>query len=200
MATTSKKSPAKKRRRRVTPRGKIKPHYGVRERGAALAMLDFNGGSVNKTAAQLKIPRMTLAAWSKSRVDDEAAAERESMRGDILGLLDDLLVDYARALRVKLLDKDTTLFNVQGGFGMLLDKRSVMLGRPTAISASLTGPSVAPSQRSEQAEAYEKIIASVIADAAALGEVITYDEAAAKIIELKPEAKEFLQIKGDVPS
>lgn len=200
MATTKKRS-AKGRTTTGKTKGKIKPHYSPKERGAALALLDFNNGNIQKTASQLKVPRTTLNEWDKGRhLDTETALEHQRRRIDIDGALDEVVYDYFIAMRAKLKEKKTSLYHMQGGVSILLDKRNVLMGRPTAISASLTGPSLPANPASNQTAAYEKIIVEVIADAAARGEVFTRAQAIAQIIELKPEAKEFIAIEGDQPS
>lgn len=198
--TTSKKTATKKptsRKGRTKTASKRVPHYTPEQRGAALALLDFNGGNIKRTAAQLQMSRQTLSDWNAGRgVDEAAKVSHVRHRLDIVGLVEETLSEYLAAARQKVRERKTSFFHINGGIGILVDKRNVMLGRPVQISASLTGPSTQPSAPNSEVEAYERILLGVISDAAAEGKVITREQAAEMIIELKPEAKEFLALSG----
>lgn len=62
--------------------------YSDEFRAAALALLDANGGNLDRAARQLKVPRKTLAGWASGRNNPVPAELRHQKRADLTAALE----------------------------------------------------------------------------------------------------------------
>jgi transposase-like protein len=114
-----------------------KRRYSDEERANALAALAANGGNVNRTASQLRIPAKTLENWQKGSCHPEAAENGERKKGP--------MADALEAVAWKLLDSipekiaRAPLNQTATALGIALDKARLLRGEPTNITQDLAG-------------------------------------------------------------
>lgn len=178
---------------------------GPKEIGAALALLDFNGGNQARTARQLGIPRKTLNEWAnnkrgaKKKGVQEARTDYNTKITNSVGAAIDEMV-LATVEKIK---KPETKFKEAAiGTAIFIDKYHKhqnhlqylqnQIPRPADETPVPDGDYVA----TEKLE-YEKMVANVIQRSKDGGEEITREQAIASIISYKPEARAWLLPEED---
>lgn len=119
-------------------RAKPKREYTDAERAEALAALASNGGNISRTAAQLKIPRMTLSTWAGKGddVSDELAALKERAQGNLASALEGVAWRLVGVMPEKL--EAASLRDVATALGITVDKIQLLRGEPTAITEEVS--------------------------------------------------------------
>ena len=117
---------------------KTKAVYSDKDKAAALTLLDFNKGNVNKSATALSIPESTLRKWEKERVAAKPAVIEpvEEFQGE-------LSERFERSIRIALSRADdlltvADLSDVRLYVEMMTDKLQLLNNRPTAIQGVVT--------------------------------------------------------------
>jgi transposase len=160
--------------------------YSDRERGAALALLDFNGGVIDRTAKMLGIPASTLGEWANGRVSDAVKDEADGARKDLRDkceeaahqILDQIMERATQGMKERDSLKDWTM-----SFAIIIDKKQLLNGDPTNINGT-----VASDRKAE----YEALVDRVLKRATDAGEQVTRESIIGMIVERKPEAREYL--------
>jgi hypothetical protein len=103
-----------------------------REKAEALAALDANGGNIAQTSRQLGIPRSTLTLWRSGGVTEEVADICHLKKADLA----DRLETIAHLILDGLPDKvgASSLKDAAVAFGVVVDKRQLLLEKPTSIT------------------------------------------------------------------
>lgn len=115
--------------------------YTDRDKAAALAALDINGGNESETARQLGIPRITLHEWAEGRVNRDVSEFRREKKAELAEILEELALNLAE----KMLRSD----RASGvDLGIVIDKLLLLRGEPNAISKEVTHTS--PERRRER--------------------------------------------------
>lgn len=112
-----------------------KRHYSEADKAAALALLDSNGGNVKATAAQLSMPRATLATWARGEHINRDVVNKYHEKKEELA---DIWDQVARAYLARALDESA----VQGSNGqtavtsaaIATDKLQLLQGKPTEVT------------------------------------------------------------------
>lgn len=113
--------------------------YSDEDKATALAALDANGGNVKRTATELEIPRITLLGWADGRGVHPVVSElQQEKRGALAERLEEIAHKIVDILPDKL--QDATLQQCATSLGIIVDKRQLLMGKPTGIvdDASLT--------------------------------------------------------------
>lgn len=100
-----------------------------RDKAAALAALDANGGNVSGTAKQLGMPRSTLQEWANGRVNSDVPELRQEKRAELTELIRDELYAIIANMPFKRTDADYRQLGTV--FGILTDKLQLLEGKPT---------------------------------------------------------------------
>ena len=125
-----------------------KRSYSDREKGAALAFLDFNGGNVERSAKALGIPRKTLDEWAKGRNQSAGVADiRREKKEDISALIERAVREMVGASAGKL--DGASFQQLWTGVGIAVDKMQLLKGEPTAIHGDVT---LSPEQKRKAEE------------------------------------------------
>jgi hypothetical protein len=108
--------------------------YTDRDKAAALACLDANGGNCFKTAKELNIPRVTLIEWSESRgVSKDVSEFRQENKKELADMFEELArrsVETAMGLQDH---EKTTLAMAATAAGIATDKMQLLRQLPTQI-------------------------------------------------------------------
>lgn len=178
---------------------------GPKEIGAALALLDFNGGNQARTARQLGIPRKTLNDWANNRagakakgVEDARADYNLKITNRVGWAIDEMIV----AAVEKIKKPETKFKDANIGAAIMIDKfhkhqshlrtQSILAASAAESPTVPDGDYVAP----EKIE-YEKMVSNVMQRSKDGGEEITREQAIASIISYKPEARAWLLPEED---
>lgn len=106
--------------------------YSDDERATALAALAANGGNVERTAAQLAMPRKTLASWAKGERHPEAAQLCQGKKGPMADALDAIAWKILDSLPGKI--ASAPLAQSMTALGIAIDKARLLRGEPTDIT------------------------------------------------------------------
>jgi transposase-like protein len=110
-----------------------KRRYSDREKAAALAFLDFNGGNVEKAAKALGIPRITLLDWSKGKKQHSEVSDlRQEKKEEISALIEQAVRDMVGASAGKL--STANFQQLWTGVGIAVDKMQLLKGEATQIT------------------------------------------------------------------
>lgn len=110
----------------------MKRTYSDSDKAAALAALDANGGDVSHTARQLGVPRKTLSEWARGRgVSEDVPGMRAGKRGELTERLESVAHAILDALPGSLAGAQP--HHLATALGIVLDKRQLLQGQPTAI-------------------------------------------------------------------
>ena len=114
-----------------------KRQYSDREKAAALAFLDFNGGNVERSAKALGIPRVTLLDWSKGRKQHPEVSDlRHEKKEQISELIERAVREMIQGSAGKV--ADANLSQVWTSIGIAVDKMQLLKGEATAITKDAT--------------------------------------------------------------
>lgn len=158
----------------------MKRTYTDEQKAEALAVLKANGGNLTRTAGATGIPRKTLAEWSKGNHVSDAAEALIPQKVDELA---DKLEKIAHLISDSLPEKieKAGLRDASVSLGVVIDKRNLLIGKPTSISES----------RSDKAR-YETAIQQLIDEMKRLGEKIDRPEAIRLLQPHLPEINQYV--------
>ena len=119
-----------------------KRQYSDADKATALAALDANGGNVSLTAKQTGVPRKTLEDWSKGRkVVDDVAEMRHLKKGELADRLEEVAHALIENIHIRATNEFSPLVPLKDyatAFGIIIDKRQLLKGKPTSIYENLT--------------------------------------------------------------
>ncbi len=157
--------------------------YSDREKAEALALLDANGGNLYRTAQELNIPRTSLQQWAQGQgisadvplLRHQKTLEYGTRFGELMEMILDSVTpeDLARA---SLKDKFISA-------AVAFDKRQLAYGEATQIHG--------------QADSYQQMAERVYKRALERGEDVTLEMVKLRIVERKPEARQYLLPEGN---
>lgn len=189
--------------------------YTVKDRGIALALLEYNGGkevkgAVQKTAKMMGIPRRSLTDWSNWLIKETGATaivvavEKQSMLNSIEEAFPKIIRSVVRAAEVAAEKGNVQPVTISAA--ILQDKRADLMGMPVRrYSADTVGQPAVPVPQgtvpeakdlpiaTPAAEQYEVLIQSIMKDADAAKQPLTRDQAIEQLIRFRPEAAKVLQ-------
>jgi len=111
------------------------PRYSEDYKRAALLALEANGGNLTKTCKETGITIKTLKDWC-AQEKYHYYKDNEIVRQEMVNYLDELLWKLAQAIPGKI--SNASVAQVATTFGILFDKRQLLLGKPTSITADQT--------------------------------------------------------------
>ena len=202
-ATTAAAAEPKKRGRKAGSTNRT-----VDEKGAALALVDFFGGSYKRAASATGIPARTLMNWREElEADDGKGMDIQSARiegGEVImealrrfleGMMAIALwkaagasfkdIYYALGISFDKLERMMVVFNQQR---QILNAQQSVLNAGAPTSPTNVEPVVPPDPRSQ----WESILDQIMRDAEGRGEPLTRDQAKEALIKLRPEAQGYL--------
>jgi len=124
-----------------------KRQYSDDERAAALAALDANGGNVNKTAREEKIPRVTLIEWRDGRHPPVVSNIRQRMKGDLAAALEEIAWKCVEAWPAAI-DK-ATAGQIGASMTVCVEKMRLLRDQPTGIQET-RDQDLTPDERTER--------------------------------------------------
>lgn len=113
--------------------------YAERDRAAALAALEANGGNLSRTATQLGMSRTTLSRWRDDHNDPTATGHLKNAADDALPearrSISDRLRDFIHSALDLAPDKleEANLQQVFVAIGISAEKAQLLDGKPTEI-------------------------------------------------------------------
>jgi transposase-like protein len=110
----------------------MRRHYTDEQRAEALAALAANGGNIKLTAAQLGIPRMTLADWANGACCEAVTELRHQKKQDLADALEALAYKLVEAAAGKI--ADAPLQACATAAGIAVDKMLLLRNQPTVIA------------------------------------------------------------------
>lgn len=111
----------------------MRRRYSDADKATALAALDANGGSVQRTATELGIPERTLRTWASGQgLSDDSANLRDQKKGELADQLEVIASKLAKAIPGKI--REANLQQVATSLGITIDKMQLLRGKPTAIN------------------------------------------------------------------
>lgn len=108
--------------------------YSDEDRSNALAALAANGGNVERTAKQLRIPETTLRHWARGERHPETAQMGEQKKGPLADAMEEVVFVLVGMMPEKA--KDAPLKDIGVTVGIAVDKIRLLRDQPTSISAS----------------------------------------------------------------
>ncbi len=173
--------------------GGVKPRP-AEERGTALAIVDFFGGNLTRASRVTGIPVRTLFSWRGEQGPANADVKEARAEGRVTLL--ELLRNYVEALTVVALTKASTATfkEIYYAMGIMLDKIEALMKIDVVQSKVAPSAGAAPPKLTEAAQKarWAVIVQQVMADAEAEGNPMTREQAVDTLVELRPEAKEYL--------
>lgn len=101
--------------------------YSDADKATVLALLDLNGGNVARTARTVRIPRKTLADWSKGRkINGHVAELRHQKKKELAELLEEFAFQLLEAVPEKI--PDASLLDAMRSLGIAIDKVLLLRG------------------------------------------------------------------------
>lgn len=130
-----------------------KKSYSDKEKGAALAFVDFKNGNTREASKVLGIPHTTLQDWVKERGTNEDVAEiRTEKKEEISALIEQAVRDMVGASTGKL--TEANFQQLWTGVGIAVDKMQLLKGEPTAINKDVT---LTPEQKKKAEELRQRL-------------------------------------------
>lgn len=154
--------------------------YTDEQKAEALAVLKANAGNITRTAQHTGIPRKTLAEWSKG---NHVSAQAEEMIEEKVDELADKLEKIAHMITDSMPEKieRAGLRDASVSLGVVIDKRNLLIGKPTSISEN----------RTDKAR-YETAIQQMMDEMKRLGEIIDRNEAIRLLQPHLPEINQYV--------
>jgi hypothetical protein len=115
-----------------------KQRYSDEFRADALAALAANGGNLNKTALELRVPWKTLKNWASGARHPEASQMAQNKMGHLADTLERVAFLLAGDLQDAARRERANVTQVATALGIVVDKMQVLRGQPTDISSNLT--------------------------------------------------------------
>lgn len=111
--------------------------YSDREKGAALAFVDFKNGNTREASKALGIPHTTLQDWVKERgVNQDVAEIRTEKKEEISELIETAVREMITASTGK--SGEANLQQIWTSIGIAVDKRQLLKGEPTGINKNVS--------------------------------------------------------------
>ena len=156
--------------------------YTNEQKAGALAALRANNGNISKTARMLKINTITLRSWREAaKTSPELSAKVAGKVEEISSRLDKIIHLLITEIPNKI--ENANLSQLTAALGTAIDKKNLLLGKPTSISES----------RSEK-QRYQAAMDDLIKQAAKDGIKISPAEAIDLLESHLPEIRKHVTI------